>query len=142
MPSVAVFDANVLVSAIGWAGTPRRCIDSARDGVCHGATSEPLLDELTAALRTKLRFSDQQLLDTSQYLLTFLRFVRVEGIVRGVCTDPKDDMVLESAVIAGATHIVSGDRRHLLPLREFRGIMIVSPAEFMEIMNRETSGLS
>jgi putative PIN family toxin of toxin-antitoxin system len=142
MPPVAVFDANVLVSAIGWAGTPRRCIDAARDGMCHGITSEPLIEELMAVLRTKLRFSDQQLLDSAQYLLTFLRFVHVEGTVRGVCMDPKDDMVLESAMVAGATHIVSGDRRHLLPLREFQGIAIVSPAEFMEMMDRESAGLS
>ena len=45
-------------------------------------------------------------------------------------------------MVAGATHIVSGDRRHLLPLREFRGIIIVGPAEFMEMMDRESSGPS
>ena len=142
MPPVAVFDANVLVSAIGWAGTPRRCIDAARGTACRGVTSEPLLEELTAALRTKLKFSDQRLLETCQYLLTFLHWVHVEGLVHGACADPKDDMVLESAVVAGATHVVSGDRRHLLPLREFRGIKIVSPAEFMQVLERERSGLT
>jgi len=136
MPPVAVFDTNVLVSAIGWAGTPRRCIDAARDGTCRGVTSEPLLEELMGVLRSKLRFSDQQLLDSSQYLLTFLRFVRIEGAVRGVCTDLKDDMVLETALVAEATHIVSGDRRHLLPLREFQGVRIVNPSEFMAMMDR------
>ena len=137
MPPVAVFDANVLVSAMGWSGTPRRCIDSARNGMCLGVTSEPLLEEMIAALRTKLKFSDQQLLETSQYLLTFLRFFRVEGAVSSVCVDPKDDMVLESALVGGATHVVTGDRRHLLPLREFRGIRIVSPAEFMAMIDRK-----
>ncbi len=139
MPPVAVFDANVLVSAIGWAGTPRRCIESARDGVCGGVTSEPLLEELTAALRSKLKFSDQQLLETCEHLLGFLRLVRVEGVVRGACADPKDDMVLESAVVSKATHIVSGDRRHLLPMRTFREIEIVTPAEFMRVLERVKS---
>jgi predicted Rossmann fold nucleotide-binding protein DprA/Smf involved in DNA uptake len=37
--------------------------------------------------------------------------------------------VLECAVQAGATHIVTGDRRHLLPLSTFQGIAIVSAAE-------------
>jgi uncharacterized protein len=138
MPPVAVFDTNVLVSAMGWAGTPRQCIESAHAGTCRGATSQPLLDELAAVLRTKLRFSDEQVLDTCQYLLTFLRLVRIEGSLRGICTDPEDDMVIETAVAVEATHIVTGDRRHLLPLREFRAIKIVSPAEFLQWLERET----
>jgi predicted nucleic acid-binding protein len=39
--------------------------------------------------------------------------------------------VLECALAAKADYIVSGDRRHLLPLKAFRGIPIVSPAEFL-----------
>jgi len=30
-----------------------------------------------------------------------------------------------------ADNIVSGDKRHLLPLRQFRGIPIVSPSDFL-----------
>jgi uncharacterized protein len=48
-------------------------------------------------------------------------------------------MVLASAVAAQATHIVSGDRRHLLPLREFQGIKIISPVEFMQVIECEES---
>jgi predicted nucleic acid-binding protein len=40
-------------------------------------------------------------------------------------------MVLECALAAEADYIVSGDKKHLLALREFRGISIVSPAEFL-----------
>ena len=40
-------------------------------------------------------------------------------------------MVLECALAGEADYIVSGDKKHLLPLRQFRDIPIVSPAEFL-----------
>jgi len=49
----------------------------------------------------------------------------------GATVDPGDEMVLECALAAEADYIVSGDKKHLLALREFRGISIVSPAEFL-----------
>ncbi len=48
--------------------------------------------------------------------------------------DRKDDKILECAVEGQATHIVTGDRQHLLPLRQFRGIEIVTPAEMVQLV--------
>ncbi len=41
--------------------------------------------------------------------------------------DPDDDVILACAVAAGAEVLMSGDRRHLLPVREHRGVRIVAP---------------
>ena len=49
----------------------------------------------------------------------------------GATVDPDDEMVLECALAAEADFIVSGDKKHLLALRQFRSIPIVSPAEFL-----------
>ncbi len=48
--------------------------------------------------------------------------------------DPDDNKILECAVAAAADYIVSGDE-HLLKLPVFRGVKIVSPAEFVQIMD-------
>jgi predicted nucleic acid-binding protein len=53
--------------------------------------------------------------------------------------DPKDDMVLECALVARATQVVSSDKKHLLSLKQFRGIGMVSPAELIRIV--ETAAL-
>lgn len=42
-----------------------------------------------------------------------------------------DNRFLECAVEGGAGYIVSGDRQHLQPLKDFRGIKILGPAKFM-----------
>jgi predicted nucleic acid-binding protein len=39
--------------------------------------------------------------------------------------------ILDCALAAEADHIVSGDKRHLLPLRQFRGIPIVIASDFL-----------
>jgi predicted nucleic acid-binding protein len=41
--------------------------------------------------------------------------------------DPDDDLILACAEDAGVQIIVSGDRRHLLPIAEHRGVRIVTP---------------
>jgi predicted nucleic acid-binding protein len=47
--------------------------------------------------------------------------------------DPEDDMVLRTAYDSKADYIVSGDK-HLLSLREFKGIRIVSVNEMLKIL--------
>lgn len=134
MAPVVVFDTNVLLSAIGWHGRPGECLDRARHGQVSGATSEALLDELCAKMTTKLAFSEEQIADTLADLLSFLRIVPTPEALSVITADPDDDRVLECAVAAGATMIVSGDRRHLLPLGSFRGIVIVRPSEFLTLV--------
>ena len=131
MPAVAVFDTNVLFSAVGWQGAPYRCVELARVGSVAGVTCQELLDELSDKLGTKLAFTPEQALETVVDLLTFLRVVPITGQLRVVPTDPDDDKVVECAVVAAATHLVTGDRRHLLPLGHFEGIQIVTPTEFL-----------
>lgn len=44
-----------------------------------------------------------------------------------VSGDPDDDLILACAIGAGVEVLVSGDRRHLLPLGQHRGVRIVTP---------------
>jgi predicted nucleic acid-binding protein len=57
--------------------------------------------------------------------------------IRVVPHDPKDDMVVATAVAAGADYLVTGDRRHLLSLREYEGIRIVTPRQFLDFIARD-----
>ena len=85
-------------------------------------------------LEAKLHFSPDQLAETLADLLSFLQLVRIENELKVIDADPDDDKVLECAVLGSATHIVTGDRRHLLPLGSFQGIRIMAPAEFLALM--------
>ncbi|HLD57876.1 MAG TPA: putative toxin-antitoxin system toxin component, PIN family, partial [archaeon] len=62
--------------------------------------------------------------------------VETSGAINVIKEDPDDNVILESAIVAGANFIVSGDP-DLLNLKEFNGIKIVKPREFVEIFNKK-----
>ena len=44
-----------------------------------------------------------------------------------------DNRILECAVEGKTDYIISGDKRHILPLREYSGIGILSPDAFLRL---------
>ena len=78
MRVVAVFDTNVLISAVGWKGKPYECLELARSGIVDGASCREILDELAEKLQMKLSFSADQTLETTADLLTYLRLVKIQ----------------------------------------------------------------
>lgn len=126
-----VFDTNILISAIGWQGSPFRCLELARNGIISAATCDELLQELRRILQSKLYFSDEQITNSIADLLTFLSLVKISHTIQEIASDPTDNIVLECAVTAQATHIITGDSRHLLPLKQYQGIRIMTAAEFL-----------
>ncbi len=55
--------------------------------------------------------------------------------------DPKDEEVLAAAIEGGANYLVTGDQ-HLLELRKFQGIRIVTPVEFLSVLARKAKWLT
>jgi putative PIN family toxin of toxin-antitoxin system len=66
-------------------------------------------------------------------LLRLISLIEIAGIVQEIraCRDPDDDRFLEAAVNGRADVLVSGDD-DLLVLHPFRGIAILSPAEYLK----------
>jgi predicted nucleic acid-binding protein len=50
-----------------------------------------------------------------------------------IADDPDDNRLLECAVTSGSLYIISGDQ-HLLDLKEYQGIQILSPAGFVVLL--------
>lgn len=129
-----VFDTNILFSAIGWRGNPSQCLEQARTGRIQGITCVEILDELSEKLAAKLELDDNQVEMAVGSLLGFLEVTTIAGLLQGPQTDRDDDKILECAVVGRATHIVTGDRKHLLPLRKFGDIEIVTAAELLDVI--------
>ena len=131
MRPVVVYDTNILLSSIGWGGNPARCLELARQGNVEGLTCTEILRELEDKLPTKLNFAPTETADTLEDLRSFLKLVKINNTLKGVTADPDDDKIIECAVVGGATHIVTGDRRHLLPVGNYRSIQIVTARDFL-----------
>ena len=128
----AVFDTNVVASASFWRGAPFNCLRAWAQGRCEVFVSPALLaeyHETTEELRAD--YPDRQFVPWAETLTESAMLVFASETARHATPDPNDEMVLECALAAEADVIVSGDKKHLLSLREFRGIPIISPAEFL-----------
>ncbi len=122
-------DTNVLVSAFIAGGPPSRVIDASIDGRIELVLADPVVDELERVLTLKLGFEPERVRDITALLID-ISVARVDAPtqpVEAITGDPDDDVVLACGVNADVQIIVSGDRRHMLPVREHRGIRIISP---------------
>lgn len=125
---IVVLDTNVWVSGLQFGGTPGRAIDQAliRDQL---AISDFIRDEVVRVLTRKFARDPSELDARLNELLVQALFIGVTGEISGICRDPKDDAILETAWKAGADVLVAGDK-DLLSLGSFRGAAIITPAEY------------
>jgi len=93
-----------------------------------------MLAELADVLaRDRFMIKDSQL---ERYLSGLVRkseIVTISTRFKMISEDPDDDTVLNTAYSGKANYIVTGDR-HLLALREFKGIEIVKVTHMLEIL--------
>ena len=96
------------------------------------AASPQLLSEYFETLDEMLhRYPRKPFVPWAQTLTESADLVFPAERARGATDDPDDEMVLECALAAGADFLVSGDKRHLLKLRAFRGVKIVTCDYFL-----------
>ena len=132
-----VLDTNVIVSALlKRSSAPGQILQLWRDGRFDLLVSDPLYAELTEVLgRRKLKVYLKP--ELSRRFLELLRdyatWVEVGRVPPHTVRDPKDLMVLGTAVAGRADLIVSGDQ-DLLVLRRFRGIPILDPRATLEVI--------
>jgi putative PIN family toxin of toxin-antitoxin system len=130
----------VLVRALlGVVGPTVHLYTAALDGRFQIVLSPAILRELRQViLRPNVRKHFPISLEDLADLLADLqaRALLVAGVVEvhGVSVDPKDDMVLACALEAGADYIVTDDRKHLQPIKHWRGTQIVSVPAFLKIL--------
>ena len=132
-----VCDTNCLVSGFIWKGTPSRVVDRFLTGKDRLFISKELLTELSGVL-CRPKFADALAVAnyTPQQILRIVTEVAVLVLPKPlgetvIPNDRSDEAVLACAVSADAKVIVSGDKKHLLPLGTYRGIRILSAAEYL-----------
>jgi putative PIN family toxin of toxin-antitoxin system len=136
----AVVDTNVIVSAVLSAtAAPAGVLTAWRQGRFDLAVSPPLLAEYRRALayervRRIHGLSDDELDGIVERFSLFAIVVEPVLEIDAVTDDPDDNRVLECAVTAAVEVIVTGDK-HLRAIGVFRGIRVLSPAEFLVHLN-------
>jgi putative PIN family toxin of toxin-antitoxin system len=126
-----VIDTSVIVSAY-LGGALEVILRSFKEEQFTLIVSRPIADEYFRVLqRPKLHVERDELEDFASLLVSKAQFVVPRRAVTAVAADPSDDKFLEAALEGEADCIVSGDE-HLLALKAFRGIPILTARKFIE----------
>jgi len=128
-------DTNVLISAIVFGGKPRKILEAVFRGELKLFLSEYILDELKAVLRRpKFGFPSEVIRTILSELHAIGNIVTPSKRIFEIEEDPDDNRVIECVVEGSAHYIVSGDT-HLLNLKQYQNIKVVSPDEYLVILS-------
>ncbi|MEK7550637.1 MAG: putative toxin-antitoxin system toxin component, PIN family [Patescibacteria group bacterium] len=145
IPVIVVPDVNVILSGLAFSNTPPSLILKLwRQDKILFATSFSILRDLERAfnypkVQKFIKLSQTEIQNVSAELLKTSIIVPEEINVK-TSLDSDDDKLFSCAFEAKADYIVSGDKKHVLLIKNFRGIKIVSPKEFVQeitILNLE-----
>lgn len=127
---IVVLDTNVWISALEFGGTPDAALFRAltRDQL---AISDFIRAEIERVLTQKFDRDPVELRIILDELLTQALLIDATGDVKGVCRDPKDDAILETASKANADYLVAGDK-DLLTLGRYGRTAIITPSAYVE----------
>jgi putative PIN family toxin of toxin-antitoxin system len=131
----AVLDTNVYISIFtspkGELGT---IWEQALKGTYTLLISPAIVAEVAGVLRAKFQWPDEAIRARSKRFARIAEIVTPATVPSVIKNDPPDNQVLACAAEGQANIIVSGDKRHLLPLKEYNGIPIVRPVDFLRML--------
>jgi len=131
----AVLDTNILISATFWIGQPYEITKLAAQKKIISVTSVEILDEYARILERDFNQEPQKIEEEVKAIMLFSEMADCSIRINEIKEDPDDNKILEAAAEAKADCIVTGDK-HLLKLKEFRGIQIITAKMFLEKMKR------
>ncbi len=135
-----IVDTNVFVSAVYFGGIPGQILDFWRDGQVELVlTAEILAEYEDVVRRLRKRYPGIDPDPIVSLAIRRGRFVQPLVIGEPVCVDRDDDKFLAAALGGGGKIIVSGDN-HLLAVTGYRGIQVLTPADFVKGYRSERVG--
>ena len=130
-----VIDTNVLVAALrSQRGASHRLLLLIGSGKFEINVSVPLVLEYEDAAKRLIEdipLTASDIDDVLDYLCAVANQREIYYLWRPFLNDPKDDMVLELAVVSQGGYIVTFNKRDYIGVEEF-GIRVLTPQEFLK----------
>jgi len=128
-----VIDTNVFISAFAFGGNALEIIRLFLKSDIEVHISPFIFEEVTRILRDKFLWEESKIEKLLHLIRPKAKEVYPKVKVSIIKSKDDDNRILECALENKADYIISGDKRHILPLKELEGIKIVSVREFLEI---------
>lgn len=126
-----VVDTNVILSAV-LGGTLKAILDHwQNERFVLVVTDEIVREYLDVLQRPKFGLRGNVIDNIATFIFQFADFVVPAEHVKVVQADPKDDKFLDAVTVGKVDFLVSGDK-HLLGLKEYADVPIITPREFLK----------
>ncbi|MBU0930345.1 MAG: putative toxin-antitoxin system toxin component, PIN family [Nanoarchaeota archaeon] len=132
-------DTNVLISSTFWNGNSDKIIKLAENNKIELILSEEIIEEFIKVLnykeiQEKIKDKNLEMKRSVEKIVSISKIV-IPKLKINISEDSDDNKILECAVEGKADYIISQDN-HLLKLKEYNKIKILTPKEFLEIFQR------
>ena len=128
---IVVLDTNIFISAVFWEGKSYEIVKKAINQEIIVFISDHIIKEIEKVLTRDFNLAEQEIDDVVSAIFYFTHLIKPVEKVKIIKEDPKDDEVLDCALACNAKFIISQDK-HLLNLKKFMNINMVSPEEFLK----------
>ncbi len=126
-----VIDTNVYISGLLFDNIPERVIL-----FCHNHlsvfTSLDIINEIKDVLSVKFKFNPYETDEILDFFISSSRII-LPKVRLNILPFEGDNHIIECAIAGNCQYIISGDKKHLLELKKYNDIRIISPAEFSKI---------
>ncbi len=127
-----ILDTNILISALGWKGNPRKIFNKVVKGELDLILSFKQLDEVKRVMDyPKFKFTDKQKERFLLILDNISILIKTNSKVNIIKEDPDDNIILEPLNSIKIDYIITGDG-HLLKLNKFKHAKIIASKEFLD----------
>jgi len=129
-----VLDSNIWISALVFGGNPRKLLETIVADGHEIVVCEELFTEIRRILHKKFPYFINDFEELVVVLKPSTKKVKLGSVSLKVSRDPKDDFVIETAVIGNAPYIISGDK-DLLVIGKYESISICGVKSMLKILN-------
>lgn len=127
-----VLDTNVYLSAIIFGGNSRHILDLIIKKKVIAYISPSILFEISQKLEKKFKWNQDQILLAIRTLSRTARVAKPRLALDIVKSDRNDNKIIEAAIEGRVDFVITGDK-HLLGIKTYQKVKIVSPVQFLSI---------
>lgn len=128
---IVVLDTNIIVSSVVFGGRPRDIFLLVIKGKIKAYYSSYILFEITDVLRNKFEFNEDKIKVVEKIFKTHFIKVLPKSIPQ-LSKDPSDNKILAVALVSKANYLITGDKKHLLPLKKIKNCKIITVEKYLK----------
>ena len=126
-------DTNFLISATQWDySVAHKLLKKLILSDAEIVTTQDILDETAEVLERDFEYNKNEVKNIIGKILLFAKQIKPKQKIDVIKDDPDDNKIIACAIESSSEYVITYDK-HLLKLKEYKGIKIITPEEFNKI---------